>query len=158
MFSSRLSILSAAGLALALLGPATPAHAAGAGTVIGTGVLSPGIPLTGCEEQTSIQIAATAVFAGTDFAPGVYAFSFDGASTICESVGSGQGVGNLSGDITGSVAYTRTGGLLLASGTISVQGSPAIPVEIRCVVVVTVNTEGVIVEFTKYCYVTVSLV
>ena len=53
-------------------------------TLVGTGTLSPGFPLTGCVYQTSFTFSSVlAVDAGD--AAGVYTAWFAGASDICET-------------------------------------------------------------------------
>lgn len=126
---SRSKVLAAAALAtplLALTG-STPATASPlVASVTGTGVLSPGIPLipTTCAVQTTVDFdAILSIGAGQGHGPALYSVKFRGNSgTHCESVLEGQGSGLLSGNVSGSVNYTRTVGALTITGNVTVDG------------------------------------
>jgi hypothetical protein len=111
---------------LASIGTAVPATAddvTDVAIVVGTGTISPGLPTTGCAQQTNITFNGTAVNAG-DHA-GVYPIRFDGNSgTNCETLQSGAGSGVLSGGVSGSVRYLRTGSVVTLTGTGAVNGAP----------------------------------
>ena len=107
-------------VSLALVAPlAGPANAAGGGTIVGTGTVSPGITEV-CTAQT-IGFSGTAVAADTGDA-GVYSFNFSGASSGCETVLSGAGAGTVSGGMSGSLSYSRTGPVLTAQGDVTING------------------------------------
>ena len=114
--------------ALALLVPLVvpalhgTASAAGAGQMFGTGTYSPGIPTTGCAFQ-DVSFSGTAFIESTDDPSGVYNVSMNGASTICESLTAGAGMLTVSGDISGTLSYNRTGNVTTMSGTVSIGGS-----------------------------------
>jgi hypothetical protein len=91
------------------------AAAEGSMTVAGTGTLSPGLPATGCVDL-DVSFSGTAVGAGG--LTGVYSVAFNGASTVCETLSSGQGAGVLSGDLHGNLTYQRTGNVITLSGSI----------------------------------------
>jgi len=121
-------------LPLALLAPS--AHAQDdVASVVGNGTISPGLPTSGCAFQ-QVTFSGTAVNVG-DHA-GVYNVSFAGNSTICETLGAGQGSGTLSGDISGTVEYSRTGPIVTISGQVSVNASPH-SIEVGVCVFVAVN-------------------
>ncbi len=99
---------------------AAPASATDVATVVGTGTISPGLPLTGCANQ-HVTFSSTATVNAGDHT-GTYNFSFDGNSSICETLENGEGSGNLSGDVTGAVSYSRTGGHVSVSGSVTLSG------------------------------------
>lgn len=125
MLGSRLlrTAIAAAVTAATLLSPAlSPSASAAVGTAVleAQGTYSPGIPATGCAEQT-LTWDGTMALAGED--TGVYNVHFDGNSSICESAAEGEGDGTLSGDgVTGSVHYRRVGTAVTYSGTVVVNG------------------------------------
>ena len=107
---------------VALLVPLTvqPAHADG-GASVGQATYSPGLPTTGCISNMSIQKVATLVLAGE--LTGTYSYAFSGNSTsACESLTSGSGIGTVSGDVTGTLSYTRTGAWITYTGTVVIGG------------------------------------
>lgn len=111
-----------AGLALAapLLVHGAPAYAAGAvGVVTGSGSIDPGVPAVGCVNNAVVDFSGTGVVVG-DLPAGPYAVSFHANSDTCEDVEHGHGTGALSGDVFGTVEYTRTLGLITLSGTVTV--------------------------------------
>lgn len=95
------------------LAGATPPPGQGGWT--GTGTISPGLPTSGCVDNSSMSMTGTAVLAG-GATSGALSVRFDGNSTICESLNAGQGSGTLSGDLTGHLSYTRTGNVMTMSG------------------------------------------
>ena len=125
MTSRVLRTFVAATAAVALLSPLAtqPASAAEAAVAVmaGTGTSTPGIPATGCADQTSVTMDLTMTFAGST--GGTYAAHFDGSSNICESLASGQGSGTLSGGVSGVVNYQRTGTVMTLSGSFTVNGT-----------------------------------
>lgn len=124
-------------IAVALLAPValpvSPAHAQDdVAVVTGEGTITPGLPDTGCTPNQAIFFGGTAVAQG-DHA-GTYNIFFNGNSTICESLGAGQGTGNLSGSgITGTVDYIRTGSHVTITGQGAVNGTPHVIVRGDCV-------------------------
>ena len=122
MFSTRLfRPLTVAAFAAGLVA-GSPANATDLAKVVGTGTISPGLPASGCAPGQSVSFDGTAVLVGTH--AGTYDVHFGGTSSICESLGAGQGCGELSGDITSItlVCYSRTENVVTLSGTVSVQG------------------------------------
>jgi hypothetical protein len=124
---SRTKLLAAAALTAPLLAlSGTPANAGAlVGSVTGTGVLSPGIPLlpTDCAVQSVVNFDAILAVGAGDGHGGIYDVKFRGNSGAhCESVLSGEGDGLLSGNVSGSVHYSRTGGALTISGSVTVDG------------------------------------
>ena len=109
--------LAALAVAGSLLVPSAPAQAVDAFVTIGTGVISPGLPTTGCRQQDFVGYYSTLTVAGGDHA-GIYWFAFDGWSSICESVWASAGSGTLSGDLHGYLYYSRTGTVLTISAQI----------------------------------------
>lgn len=117
-------------LPLALISPS--AHAAEDVAVIqGQGSITPGLPTSGCAFQ-SVTFSGTAVAASDHGESGVYNVSFSGNSTICETLAAGQGSGTLSGDVSGTVAYSRTGPYVTISGQGSLRGTPHVIVRGDC--------------------------
>ena len=106
-------------VALGLLAGASPAPAdTGSATVVGTGSISPGLPAQGCTSGQSVSFDGTVVHAAA-----TYSVHFDGSSSICESLSAGAGSGTLSGGVTGSVNYTRTGNVVQLSGNVVMGGT-----------------------------------
>jgi hypothetical protein len=114
------------GLALAAVGAAAcvgaiPAEAAstGAGVVVGSGTISPG--LTNTPTLQHVSFTGTLVAAGKGGKNGKYACSFTGASSIKETLNKGQGTahGTCSGPgtVTSNVSYTRTASNVRLAGT-----------------------------------------
>ena len=128
-------LLAAAALAVPVL-VQSPAHADVA-IAVGTGSISPGIPVTGCVDNAEFSISGTAANLGTTFGPGPYTFVADGDSSICESIQAGSGSATLSGDVSGTLSYIRTVGVITLTGDASVQGSAPRPISISCEVVIT---------------------
>ena len=93
--------VACAATALALSLTPTTGHAQG----VGTGWFTPGLPSQGCTPQTW-QFTTT----------GTVTSHFDGQSTVCESLSSGQGRGGFVGAFTCDVTYTRTYQVVLFSG------------------------------------------
>jgi hypothetical protein len=94
--------------------------------VAGTGTISPGLPTTGCAVQTGITFSGTGAVVGTDGVAAPATINFDGNSgSTCETLNSGQGSGTLSGSLTGTVSYQRTGAIVQVFGNVSVLGSPS---------------------------------
>ena len=118
----RKSVLAALLAPLALISPATASP--NVAVVVGTGTIFPGLPTTGCggNPNQTVSFDGTAVAVGTH--AGVYAVHFEGTSSGCESLGAGAGSGNLSGQITGAVTYSRTGPIVTLSGSGQLNGGP----------------------------------
>ena len=128
---SRLSkLVIAAAVVTPLIAGTSPASAAGAATVVGTGTITPGLTLT-CTVQTSIKFNGTAAVVDP-VVSGVYPIAFSGASAGCETEIKGQGGGTLTGAISGNVTYDRTGTVVTISGNVTVNGHPR-HVEAGCV-------------------------
>ena len=116
-------------LALALAGPAAAATPDPNGfTLVGTGTLSPGFPLTGCAYQTSFTFDSTLAVDAGDVA-GVYTAWFAGASAVCETTNSGAGFATVViTDWNGhsfpatTVQYQRTSTVLELTGTVDIAG------------------------------------
>ena len=113
----------AAFLPIALIMPSAHAQT-DAAVVVGTGLIVPGLPTSGCANQTRVAFSGTAVNASIDNHTGIYNVSFEGSSSICESLNSGQGSGTLSGDVSGTVNYSRTGPIVTITGQGAINGSP----------------------------------
>lgn len=122
MKTRSLRVLLAAG-AIAVPAFASPAQAADVGVVVGTGTITPGVPLPpSCVTGSSVAFDGTGVIATPGLPAGPYAVSFRGKSNTCESILSGSGTGTLSGGVSGSVIYTRTTGIIELAGTVTVAG------------------------------------
>jgi len=93
---------------------------AAAGGAVGTGTIAPGLPTTGCANQTSVTFDSF-VLVYTDTAPTVSTANthFAGASNGCETLNAGQGSGTLSGGLSGWVDYVRIKNVVAISGTIN---------------------------------------
>jgi hypothetical protein len=87
--------------------------------VVGTGTIFPGLPVMGCAVQTDIEFTAlVTVQAGDEGVSATGSLGFSGDSDgNCETLGSGQGSGTLSGSASGTVGYNRTGNVVTVSGT-----------------------------------------
>jgi len=109
-----------AGAILSSLSLIGSAQAANYATVAGTGGISPGLPQSGCAFQ-SVSFSGTAVAVGTN--AGTYSITFNGNSDICEDLNTGHGSGTLSGGVTGSVTYSRTGSAVTLSGSVTLGGT-----------------------------------
>lgn len=112
------AVLAAAGVAWG----ATPSHAAGGGTVVGHGTISPGLTT----KATFQHVTFSGTLAGGTSAKnaGTYNCVFNGASNIAETIQKGHGTatGSCSGSKgsgTASVTYTRNGGAVQLAGTAS---------------------------------------
>lgn len=140
-------LLAAAALAVPAFS-LTPAHADVA-VAVGTGSITPGVPLTGCVDNASFSISGTAANLGTTYGPGPYTFVADGDSDTCESITTGHGSATLSGDVSGTLAYSRTVGVITLSGNASVQGGPSRPISITCEVAVT--SANPVITFAVVC-------
>jgi hypothetical protein len=86
-------------------------------TVEGSGTIDPGLPTTGCANQ-SVDFDGTGTVSHGDH-EGSYDFHFEGNSSICESLATGEGSGTLSGDISGTVSYSRTVNHVSVSGNVT---------------------------------------
>lgn len=116
----------------------------------GLGIINPGIPATGCVNNAHFEIFnGNAVNSGPTHAAGAYTFTVRGDSATCASVTSDFGVATLQGDVSGTVTYSRTVGLITLNGNASVRGSAPGPITITCEVVI----RGVfpITEFAVVC-------
>lgn len=110
--------------------------AADVAIAVGTGSIFPGVPTTGCVDDAHFSISGTAANLGTTYGPGPYTFIANGDSAICESIAAGSGSATLSGDVSGTLTYSRTVGVITLSGNASVQGGPLRPISITCEVAV----------------------
>lgn len=104
-------------LALVVALPGSPVNAAEAGTLVATGTYSPGLTLTGCTANLTVSWDGTAVFPS-----GTYAVHFDGEVGSCAVLTGESGHGTLSGQIAGSLLYTRTGKVVTYSGVVTRRG------------------------------------
>lgn len=118
-FRTKLGLITTAIGTVGVLIGAGPAAAAGTGTVVGKGTISPG--LTNVPAYQRVTFTGTLVAVGTK-GSGTYACVFSGASTIKET--SLKGKGNASGTCTGAngratsrVSYVRTGSVVTLNGT-----------------------------------------
>ena len=106
--------------ALAMLVPLTvpalhgSASAAGYGQIVGTATYDPGLPATGCAYQT-VTFDGLATLVDEEQQTVAEPVSMVGNSTTCESLASGSGLMTVSGAITGTFAYNRTGDLITMS-------------------------------------------
>jgi hypothetical protein len=129
--------------AVAIAASAIPAlqstASADAAIAIGQGVISPGVPTvpTACVPNATFDIDGTAVNLGTTFGPGPYTFHVHGISSTCASVLTDVGTATLSGDVTGTLTYSRTTGAISLNGNASVRGAASRPISINCLVVIT---------------------
>lgn len=128
------------------------AHAATVGVAVGTGTISPSVPTTGCVNNATFELTGTAAALGTDYGPGPYDFTVSGVSGTCASILTDTGAATMSGDVTGTLTYSRTLGAMNLTGNLSVEGAPAKPATIVCEVVPTsanpVATFGVVCAVT----------
>jgi len=100
---------------------------------VGIGSINPGIPTTGCVNNAHFEILnGTAVNSGGTNDAGTYTFTVKGDSSVCASIPSDLGVATLSGDVAGTLAYSRTVGLITLSGNASVKGGAPTPISINC--------------------------
>jgi len=114
--------LGMAGMALGIVAvaalPANAAQSTGAGTIVGTGTISPGLTQTGDPSNTFTFGGSGAVV--TDTAQGLINCTVSGNDTIGSWA---QGAGNFNGTCSGAVSasvsgsYTRTGAVVTLSGT-----------------------------------------
>ena len=119
-----------AGAILSSLSLIGTANATDVGTFVATVTISPGLPTTGCANQ-SVSFSSTATVIVGDHT-GTYSFSFSGSSSICESLTTGEGSGTLSGDITGDISYSRSGAHVSMSGTVAYGGDSATLTAVEC--------------------------
>jgi hypothetical protein len=89
-------------------------------TTAGGVILAPGVPTTGCVEQTVVNYAGNLIDAGDDTMIGH--LNFAGASNGCETLIEGSGAGQLDGAIVGLANYTRTGTNLTITGAGAING------------------------------------
>jgi hypothetical protein len=139
---SRSVIGWAVGLVLAIssLVVATPASAdvgpvSDVVTTAGGVILAPGVPTTGCVEQTVVNYAGNLIDAGDDTVIGH--LNFAGASNGCETLIAGSGAGRLDGAIVGPVDYARTGTTLTITGAGAINGEQHVIVFAVCSLVPT---------------------
>jgi hypothetical protein len=90
-------------------------------TAAGTGTITPGLPTTGCAVQTDITFTGTGVAVGDDGITAPARVDFDGDGG-CETLGSGQGSGTLSGTFGGSINYQRSESIVQLSGNVNANG------------------------------------
>lgn len=125
MISTRLLRPLVIGAFAAGLLAASPASAhTAAGTAVGTGTISPGLPPMGCVSGQTVSFDGQVIFPGQNHPNNPYVVHFDGTSSICESACAGQGSGTLSGDITGTVNYSRTCNVVQLTGNVTVDDQP----------------------------------
>lgn len=117
MSTSRV-VPATAALLLVLTGPAAAGPAAG--TMDGTGTYSPGVPVSGCAQQT-VTFDGTLVLAGNHI--GLYAVHIDGTTSTCATPLAEQGSGTVSRGVHGTVEWTRTGNRVAYTGFLVVDGS-----------------------------------
>jgi len=104
------------GSAIADVGPVSDVA-----VVVGTGTIFPGLPTTGCANQTAVKFGSTlAVIAGDDTTTG--SVSFSGSSSICETLNAGHGSGALTGNAAGTVTYDRNGNVVTITGSVVING------------------------------------
>lgn len=91
----------------------------------GIGAMSPGVPPTGCVQQSVSFGGEGTVFplGGAAHQGGDVTVRFDGAGSVCASLTADAGGGTLSGDITGSVGYVRTGNVMRLDGNVTYLGA-----------------------------------
>lgn len=121
MLLHRRSVLALGGLAVAgLTAFAAPgASAAGAGALVGTGTISPGLTTTPTNQ--SFNFSGTLAYAGSPGA-GAYTCNVNGSSSGPETVATGGG--SASGTCSGSAgAFSFSGGYTRAGGAVTVTGS-----------------------------------
>jgi hypothetical protein len=111
-------VATAIGAVGVMIGAGPAGAAAGTGTVVGHGTISPG--LTNTPTFQRISFIGTLVAAGTKNS-GTYSCVFTGASSIAETSAKGKGTARGSctgskGSATSSVAYTRTATDVVLSG------------------------------------------
>ena len=151
---TRLIRLAIAAVALATPAMTGSAQAANVAVAVGTGTITPGVPTTGCTASADFEINGSAVNLGTDFGPGPYAFRVVGSSSAaCPSFTADSGTATMSGDVTGSLNYSRTVGLITLNGSASVQGSSPRPISITCQVAVL--SAPPVTDFAVVCAVTI---
>lgn len=130
-------LLKTAFAAVALGLPAllsTPASADVA-VAAGTAQISPGVPTTGSVCTATFVFNGTAANLGNQFGPGPYSFTYTGSTSQCESILSGGGTGNFTGDVTGAANYSRTTGVITLSSTgVRIRGSVPVPLSATCTV------------------------
>jgi hypothetical protein len=147
MLLHRKSVLTLGGLAVAglltLAGPG--ASAAGAGALVGTGTISPG--LTTVPTNQTFTFGGTLAYAGSPGA-GTYACGVNGFSTAPETVVSGGG--NASGSCSGSAGtftfsgtYTRNGGAVTVNGT----ASGSVAGHVQCALAFTATSAPPVVSY-----------
>jgi hypothetical protein len=118
-FGRKLALVAGMVGVAGLIG-ASPAVAAGTATIQGAGTISPG--LTTVATPQSFTFSGQAVVVANPGA-GVYSCTFSGSSNAGETVATGAGTG--SGDCSGpgslsaSFSYTRAGGTVVITGTVS---------------------------------------
>ena len=112
--SIRKGSLIIALLALPLAtGTANAGPGADVAVVTGNGTIRPGLS-TECTVQ-AVTFSGSAEVLGTH--PGTYSVSFSGGSISCETNGFGAGTGTLSGGVSGTVNYSRTGNIVTLNGS-----------------------------------------
>jgi hypothetical protein len=135
--NSRLIRLAVAAVALAAPLATGTAHAANVAVAVGTGTIDPGVPTTGCATGGHFEISGSAANLGTDFPVGPYEFTVVGDSTSsCPSLTADSGAAQMSGDVTGTLEYTRNVGLITLSGLARVSNSAPRPIAVTCEVAI----------------------
>jgi hypothetical protein len=149
--------VAAFAMAAPLVLSTSPAHAAGTGVVTGTGSISPGVPVTGCVNGASISFSGQGYLANSDGLPaGPYDVAFTGNSNTCESVATGSGIGQLSGDVAGTVTYTRATGAITLSGSVTIGGVTKSLIAVCAVVLDPVVPPFPVTDYTLACSVTLA--
>ena len=92
-----------------------------AGTVAGSGTISPGVPAPGAPcisgNHVTFTGAVTAAPGSDDSNLNGGTLTFSGDSSTCDTFNSGSGTGQLGGVGTGTVNYSRTGNVVQVTGS-----------------------------------------
>jgi len=118
-FIKKAAVASAMATAVVAMVGQGGAFGAAAGGAVGLGTISPGLPTSGCANQSVTFDSAVLVYADTTPAVVTANTHFSGNSSICETLNAGQGSGTLSGGLSGTVDYSRTGNVVTIGGTIN---------------------------------------
>lgn len=117
MKASLRATLSVLACAMTLLAP-NAAHAALVAVATGSGTIQPGLSTVPTYQH--VTFGGTATVVGDD--AGTYDVSFDGNSIIMETLAQGEGIGTLSGGVSGTVHYVRAGNIVSLDGSGTVNG------------------------------------
>lgn len=121
-------LVSAGGVVLATPAAASTTYLF---TADGDGTIFPGLTQIPTY-QTSITWDGTVNLFGADGSRITATATFRGSSSIPETIQVGSGAGNLTGDLTGQIAYERVGGIVVLAGTVDVHGSAHVIGQNRC--------------------------